>query len=220
MKIIIKSNEINNNIHKDNNFENKNNINEKNDINNLNYIKEYKNSSLLENKNILNKESEKDELIIKLFKELNILKQELINVKNELIILKKTNNEYKNIENEEYKLDENYLIKMMELRNEIGILNIFKKVYLENFNCPIKIESARKIYIFNNNKWILDIDGKIFTKILCENIQRSFSSINTVENIEKLESFIDNQVFINKLNNNNYTRIIYKSIINYVKTKI
>ena len=200
MKIIIKQNEINNNVHNENNFDY---CNEK-EIVNIKYNNEY----------------EKDELIIKLLNELKNLKGELLNVKNQLIILKKNNNEYKNIENEEYKLDKNYLIKMMELRSEIGILNIFKKVYLENFNCPIKIESARKIYIFNNNKWILDNDGKIFTKILCENVQRLFSSINTIENIEKLESFIDNQVFINKLNNYNYTRVIYKSIINYVKTKI
>ena len=166
---------------------------------------------------IIIKSNDKDDKMSIILNELKELRNEIEIIKSKIEDNKENN--IVNIKKEELRLDKEYIIEMLNHRNHITEINIFNKYYMDEKECPIKVEGMRKIYIYINNKWVLDMDGKILTDILCQNIQRTLTSINTTDNIKNMGNFIENQIYINKFNNYNYCRDVYKNIRTHIIKK-
>lgn len=156
---------------------------------------------------------------------LSLILKELRDIKNDINMIKsklndKEENNIINLKKEVLNLDMDYLVSMLNHRSHLTEINIFKKYYMDGLTCPVKIEGVRKILIYMNDNWILDMNGKILTDILCMNIQRTLTGVNVIDNIENMEKFLENQLYINKFNDYKYRREVYKSIINYITCNI
>lgn len=158
------------------------------------------------------------------------LKEEVDELKSEISDLTNEVNNFRNNPNlkmnknrfifkkETLKLDKEFLLRILKYNDHRTELELFKEYYLNGDECcPIQVVSERKIRLFTKNGWILDRNGYKMEEILCSNIYRTLIGVNTLENIQNGDTFVQNQTYLNKLLTDKiYRRNLYNRIRNHL----
>lgn len=126
-----------------------------------------------------------------------------------------------NIVNRELKkeiinFDDDEFIKKNLINCDINSdINLFKHLYLNNSNCPIRYINKNNYQYWFNGKWNDDIGGEEIVSILVNNIRKLYTKINTFENFES--SLYKYQTYINKMNEKKYKDSFIKLIKELVR---
>jgi hypothetical protein len=203
----------------------------KNLENNFDYTK-----NLIENlkTNNLNLEQKIDNLENKidiLEEKLDLLQNTIINSKNnENItinneeIIKKINNieindknindkniinyKYKELKEESFDLDYNFVKLCLDNANIDNDIKIFKKIYLEDIPkeyYPIRHIKKKFQYWYNGHMVDDDLNGTYVKNVILKNIENCYLKINVIENYSNdMDQFLKNQEHINKLSEEKY----------------
>ena len=160
----------------------------------------------------------------------NKLFEKLNNIQKELYIIKQSNiyiedNCIKELKKEKilFKDDFNleYVLKIITYRDNRTILNIMKQYYKINegtIKYPFKYKEKQGFDYFYNGKWIHDTYGEIIIDILFYNVKDLLLSCNLFDNVKSMSTFIENQIFIQKLNDKKYKKEFKKYLKNELLT--
>ena len=159
------------------------------------------------------KKSNTDEIIMRLQKENNKLRnsvellakrmivyeENLQKMKEEMDSLKETksSNSIKELRREIINIDTDLVKNKLKKRNIHSICDLMELYYNKKY--PIKCLSKYKYQYFFNGTWINDYNAEIIIDILFTNFEKVFLRINTLDNYDT-DNFLNNQKFIYSLN--------------------
>ena len=159
-----------------------------------------------------NKKSHTDEIIMRLQKEDNQLRNSVEILANRMIIyeesvrkmqeqfysLKATKkaNSIKELKREIINIDFDIVKKKLKKRNIYSICDLMELYYNKKY--PIKCLSKFKYQYFFNGTWINDYNAEIIVDILFNNFEKVFLQINNLDNYD-MDNFLNNQKFIYSL---------------------
>lgn len=112
-------------------------------------------------------------------------------------------------------LDINTIKKYLELNNLKGDLKLIKRIYFTNTNSPIRIMPNKNIEYWLNGSW--NVNNEYLKNTLIENIKLCYLKANIFENYQDdgdTETFLNNQIHINKLSDDKYREKFWKTFIN------
>ena len=105
------------------------------------------------------------------------------------------------------------VLKNLSLRSIKGDLNLIKKYYLLEGKKSIELMNSRRFEYWRDGRWHIDMDGHYIGKVLCNNLQKLYTSVNYLSNLDNnLNDFMQNQVHINKISNEKYRKELVKNL--------
>jgi hypothetical protein len=161
----------------------------------------YEKIDLLENiitnsKNYENFEKNNQEENIKKINNTEIIDKNIINYK------------YKELKEESFDLDYNFVKSCLDNTNIENDIKIFKKIYLEDVPkeyYPIRHIKKKFQYWYNGHMVDDDLNGTYVKNVILKNIEKSYLKINVIENYSNdMDQFLKNQDHINKLSEEKY----------------
>ena len=137
------------------------------------------------------------------------LHSEMKYIKNNIIIshqVKKNNRKY--LIEEVYDIDDEFIKNVINFRDHRTIISILKKYYSYNNTLlyPFKNNKKSGFKYYKNDKWKNDPYGHYIIDIIFKNVKVLLFKVNTCDNFNNLNQFIENQNFICKLSDNKYKR--------------
>ena len=130
------------------------------------------------------------------------------------------NCKYKEIKEEIFDLDKNFILKCLTSNSISSDIKIFKKMYIDNVEkeyYPIRHIKKKYQYWLNNHMNDDDKDGKYIKEIIVKNISICYMKINTLENYNfDIEQFLKNQEYINNMSEQKYLDKILQKIVHIV----
>ena len=116
----------------------------------------------------------------------------------------------KELKKENIIVDIDFARRMLEFKDHRSIIYIMKKYYKSDINekilYPIKYKQNHGFDYFNKGRWIHDTYGEILIDILFCNFKALFMKCNDFDAIKVMNKFIENQTFIQQLNNIKFKR--------------
>jgi len=146
------------------------------------------------------------------------IEKRLINIETNKLI-KNGNSEciedLKELIKESLDIDMKDVIKALKYRDYRSILTLFK-LYYKNVNnethkYPIRLFKVRKFEYYANKKWNSDLYGSHSMEVIISNFQDLFIKYNNINQIG-YDEFIQNQDFIQKLDEEKVKKSIFKVI--------
>ena len=133
------------------------------------------------------------------------------------VILKNT---YKDIKNEVYDIDINFIKQCLHQNSIDGEIELFKKIYIDNITKEYyPIRHIKKKYQYWKDEKMNDDDsnGTYIKNTIINNIEQSYFSINTIEEYNNdIDQFIKNQEYISKLSEQKYKDKFFLKIITII----
>ena len=127
---------------------------------------------------------------------------------------------YKEIKNEVYDLDTNFIKNCLHQNSIDGEIELFKKIYIDNITKEFyPIRHIKKKYQYWNDDKMNDDDsnGTYIKNTIINNIEKSYFSINIIEEYNNdIDQFIKNQEYISKLNEQKYRDKFFTKIISII----
>ena len=175
---------------------------------------QYKIMKLLDNFFINNNQ----ETISKIPVHVDIVKTDVVSKKEDLVssFTSQPNNLNRELKKEIINFDDDEFIKKNLINCDINSdINLFKHLYLNNCDCPIRYINKNNYQYWVNGKWNDDFGGEEIVSILVNNIKKLYIKINTYKNFKS--NLYKYQTYIYKMNEKKYKDSFIKLIKELVR---
>ena len=103
------------------------------------------------------------------------------------------------------------VLSNLSLRSVNGDINLIKHYYLLEDKKSIELMNQRRFEFWNEGRWHIDMDGHKIANIISKNLQKLYTSVNTISEIESY-AFLQNQVHINRLCSDRYKKQLIRKL--------
>jgi hypothetical protein len=129
-------------------------------------------------------------------------------------------NKYKDLKEESFNLDNNFVKSCLDSTNIQSDIKIFKKMYIDNIPkeyYPIRHIKKKFQYWCDNHMNDDDTNGSYIKNIILKNIEQCYLKINVFDNYTNdIDQFLKNQEHINKLSEEKYKDKFLSKIISII----
>jgi hypothetical protein len=143
--------------------------------------------------------------------------KELKKEKEKKIKSKKNNLTYRDIKIECFDIDIDFINNCLSMRNIIGDIKLFKKMYLDNTPkefYPIRHIKKKFEYWNDGHMNEDDTNGTYILNTIFKNIEYCYLKVNSTDNyIKSVEEFLENENYISNLHNEKNKQLFLKKII-------
>ncbi len=126
----------------------------------------------------------------------------------------------KELVKEKININKDIAMKALTYRDYRSILTLFRLYYKNENNerniYPIRSVGTRKFEYYANKKWNSDLYGSYSMETIINNFQDLFIKYNCIDEIG-YDNFIQNQDFIQKLDNDKIRKSIFKTIVEEIR---
>ena len=161
--------------------------------------------------------------------EISILKKEIDEIKKILktltnIIFKKKENIYNNLNIKKLQVPSKYILQCLQRQDTQGDYNLFRKNFeLQNIGIPIIVINNQTYKYYKNGEWLIDRNGYNICNIILYHVINAYTKINNLDNINDMNVFLTNQLYITKLRQHKYKSTITtyrKQLLNIIKNDL
>jgi len=119
------------------------------------------------------------------------------------------------LKKESLQVDESVVKKYLNTCDITSDISLFKHIYLENGECPIRYINKNNFQYWADNMWNDDIGGEHIVNVVVSNISKLYIRTNTYDNYG---SSIDKyQLYIYKMGEKKYRELFLKKMKNLIK---